>query len=940
MAAALAKFEARPHNERASPAVGLPPFSNYRGPVKHVFAAALAFAVSALAVFPATASAQGRGQAPAGRGLVSSEGTVRVIVRFNEAFVPEGQLPAGRSALQRLAIARAEARVLAGPAARHIRRSSRFETIPYAVMEVTSAGWADLAKDPDVLAIQYDAVERPMLVQSTALIQSTLTTTAGQTGAAWSIAVLDTGVERNHGFFANRVVYEGCFSTAVAGQSTSLCPFGINPSGADEQTGSGAAAPCSEAGCEHGTHVAGIAAGRSATLSGVAPDANILAFQVFSRFNSTTLCAGASSCVMSYASDQLRALERVYALRSAYNIAAVNISLGGDQFSSQAQCDADASNAARKAAIDNLRSVGIATVVASGNGGLVNALSAPACISSAISVGATSDSWTPWVTGYSNSASFLSLLAPGDQIQSSVANGGFGVMSGTSMATPHVAGAFAVMKARVPSASVSSILTALQTTGRSVTDPRNGIVKPLIQLNDALAVLAPAAPEPPPTCTLSIDPSSVSIGAIPATGTIVVTSSDSTCTWTAVSNDAFITITSGASGRGSGTTNFGVQANTSSSPRYGTVTIAGRTFRVTQAAAPVTCTYSITPTSVSIGHRATTGTISIATQPECTWTASTFSPFVTLGNTVGRFGSDTLSFSVTTNGTAEPRTGTATIAGQSFSVTQAAAPIIRLAPDLDNDGDLDLIWQNRREGYLAGWMMNGLTLSDSALFSPSRVSDPNWRIAATADMDGDNKLDLVWQEDTEGWIGIWKMNGLTLVSSLAITVERVPDTDWKIVAAQDFNGDGKADIVWHHRTQGYIALWYMDGVTVVSSELFSPGQVTDSNWQIEAAADFNADGKPDLLWRNQADGSVVAWLMDGIRLIASRALRPGRVTDTNWRIAAVGDVNRDNMADLVWHDTANGWIGVWLMDGTTLASSIAFFPERVADVNWRIVGPK
>src|SRR2546425_12543627 len=95
-----------------------------------------------------------------------------------------------------------------------------------------------------------------------------------------------------------------------------------------------------------------------------------------------------------------------------------------------------------KTIIDNLRSAGIATVIAAGNAGATNAISVPGCISSAISVGATTK--TDDVASYSNVSSFMSLFAPGSSIYSSLTGGGFGYLSGTSMATPHVTGAWAV----------------------------------------------------------------------------------------------------------------------------------------------------------------------------------------------------------------------------------------------------------------------------------------------------------------------------------------------------------------------------------------------------------------------------------------------------------------------------------------------------------------
>src|SRR2546425_7474126 len=102
------------------------------------------------------------------------------------------------------------------------------------------------------------------------------------------------------------------------------------------------------------------------------------------------------------------------------------MSLGGGLFSST--CD----DQPYKPFIDNLRAAGIATVVASGNNGAIDRLSAPACVSTAVSVGATTKD--DQVADFSNVAPFLSLFAPGVSIISSFAGGGFAIASGTSMA--------------------------------------------------------------------------------------------------------------------------------------------------------------------------------------------------------------------------------------------------------------------------------------------------------------------------------------------------------------------------------------------------------------------------------------------------------------------------------------------------------------------------
>jgi subtilisin family serine protease len=137
----------------------------------------------------------------------------------------------------------------------------------------------------------------------------------------------------------------------------------------------------------------------------------------------------------------------------------------------------------RKQMVDNLRSVGIATVAASQNNSFTDKIAAPACISSAVSVGSATK--TDQVSPASNSAPFLSLLAPGIPITSSVPGGGFGIMGNTSMATPHVAGAWAILKQQFPTATVGAVLNALRVTGLPITDAKNGVTTPRIRIAEA-----------------------------------------------------------------------------------------------------------------------------------------------------------------------------------------------------------------------------------------------------------------------------------------------------------------------------------------------------------------------------------------------------------------------------------------------------------------------
>jgi hypothetical protein len=228
-------------------------------------------------------------------------------------------------------------------------------------------------------------------------------------------------------------------------------------------------------------------------------------------------------------SDVIAALNRVYSLRSTLNIAAVNVSLA--QLNDPNPSNCDISEGPMKSAIDQLRGANIATVISSGDDGFRNGISTPSCISTSISVGSTTKGDA--VSGFSNVASYMSLFAPGSAIFSSILNGGYGFMSGTSMSAPHVAGAWAVLRQANPNSTVSQILSALQSTGVPITDTRSGgtFTKNRIELNDALALLAPG-----PT---SISPTSGGLG---ATLTVTINGNNFT-TGSTVSFGADISVT-------------------------------------------------------------------------------------------------------------------------------------------------------------------------------------------------------------------------------------------------------------------------------------------------------------------------------------------------------------------------------------------------------------
>lgn len=433
--------------------------------------------------------------APATAQTPTTPQTFKVIVGVNVPFQPEGELAnANAVTWQRFNIANRQRLLLDALRQMNISPNDikRFQTIPYLALEVDAAGLLALQTDPNVTEIREDRISRIDTTSANTVVNVQPAWNAGFTGTGYAVAILDTGVDFTHPSLTNKRLEntEGCFTTTYAPHfATAACPNGTGT-----QTGFGSAYPklppqCND-GCDHGTHVAGIAAGNGAGMGGahenfrgVAPGAMLIGVNVFSIFNDTAFCGGIAftPCTASYDSDQMRGMEHVYSLRTTYNIASVNMSLGGGNYTEV--CDGSASSGYLNV-VSNLKSARIAVIAASGNEGRTNGMGGPACLSNVISVGATNDSDV--VASFSNSDTFLDLLAPGVSITSTVPGTTYQTWNGTSMATPYVAGTWAIMRQAYPTASVDTILNQLKARGVLVTDGRNGIQTRRINIGNSI----------------------------------------------------------------------------------------------------------------------------------------------------------------------------------------------------------------------------------------------------------------------------------------------------------------------------------------------------------------------------------------------------------------------------------------------------------------------
>ena len=252
------------------------------------------------------------------------------------------------------------------------------------------------------------------------------------------------------------------------------------------------------------------------------------------------------------------------------------------------------------------------------------------------------------------------------------------------------------------------------------------------------------------------------------------------------------------------------------------------------------------------------------------------------------------------------------------SVTKRFSSTSRLR-DFDDDGKSDMIWRDA-SGRVTVWKMNGLSFDPAHSGTLGIQRDATAVLATTGDFDGDGKADIVWHFPATGEVRIWTLDGNTVKSD--IHVGFVDKSGWVLAGTGDFNGDGKLDLLWLSPTTGAVKIWPMSGTSRLSAKglpvevVLEPKLRPDDGWTIAGVGDIDNDGISDIIWWNRRDGRVGHWL-----ITASVTVKPEsgiigtRMSPGSWKVVGVGDFNADGRTDIVWKDDSSGDVELWLTTG-------------------------
>ena len=252
----------------------------------------------------------------------------------------------------------------------------------------------------------------------------------------------------------------------------------------------------------------------------------------------------------------------------------------------------------------------------------------------------------------------------------------------------------------------------------------------------------------------------------------------------------------------------------------------------------------------------------------------------------------------------------------------AAAPAVsmtaRARNDIDGNGRSDLIWLSTWHFYrpssafsLAYWRMDGTSVASKHTYQAST----NFRNEVTGDFDGDGRADILWfaydfdLPDTR--IFMWRSRGDATFD--APYVASVPKR-WNLAqmgSSADINGDGRDDIIWQNRTSGQAAYWLMDGTTVLGSSVFQ----LHPDCVVNGAGDFDGDGRDDLLCNDRMRGLLFLMRNSGD---GEFGLSMVKAYDPNWYMVGNPDLNGDGRADIVWFNSQLSMVAFWWMNGATV----------------------
>jgi len=254
--------------------------------------------------------------------------------------------------------------------------------------------------------------------------------------------------------------------------------------------------------------------------------------------------------------------------------------------------------------------------------------------------------------------------------------------------------------------------------------------------------------------------------------------------------------------------------------------------------------------------------------------------------------------------------------------------------DYNGDGRDDMLLRSDA-GWLTDWLgtaTGGFTNNGA---NTSLFFAQEWKVVGTADINGDGKADMILRRD-DGWLTDWigNANGSFFNNGETCTLYFSPD--WKVVSTGDFNGDGYSDLLLR-RDDGWVTNWLGTAGGAFTNNGANTALFFTTDWKIIGTGDVNGDGKDDLILRRD-DGWITDWLGTSAGSFTNNGTNTALFLTTDWKISSIADFNGDGREDLLLRNDS-GWMTNWLGTATgSFASNGANFSTFIAP-NWVVQDP-
>jgi hypothetical protein len=250
--------------------------------------------------------------------------------------------------------------------------------------------------------------------------------------------------------------------------------------------------------------------------------------------------------------------------------------------------------------------------------------------------------------------------------------------------------------------------------------------------------------------------------------------------------------------------------------------------------------------------------------------------------------------------------------------------------DFNGDGYQDVLWQNNSTDQVTVHYFDG---TQGVTFIGwnwlNNVGEPNgWVLVGAADFDGNGVPDLVWEYMPTGQVTVNYYGGLGGATLLGWNwLNKTGNPGWTVVAVADMNGDGVPDLIWEKNATNQVTVNYYGGTggaTLTSWNWLNSGG-EPAGWHVVAAADFDGNGTPDLVWQYAPTRQVTVHYYGGTGGATYQGWNWLNSTgDPGWTVVGANDFNGDGVPDLVWQNDTTGQVTVNYYGGTQGATLIGW----------------